>query len=117
MLFLPCHLSLLLLPTTSLLELKLDICSAHHVIVTKSHGILKIKNNDNIHRISPENSLNSLKIQNLQSIPTGHFHSSNHQNWLPYQILGSKAVKYVQIDLQTTEILSTKLNLTLWVSQ
>ncbi len=24
---------------------------------------------------------------------TGNFHSSNHQKWLPYQILGGKSVK------------------------
>ncbi len=42
---------------------------------------------------------------------TGHFHSSNRYNWLPYPILGCKNVKNVQIDPQTTEILSKKLNI------
>ncbi len=32
------------------------------------------------------------------------FHSSNHHKWIPYQILGSKTVKNVQIGQQTTEI-------------
>ena len=31
---------------------------------------------------------------------TGHFHFCNHQKWLPYQILGGKTVKNVQIDPQ-----------------
>ena len=26
---------------------------------------------------------------------TGHFHSSNHQKWVPYQILGGKTVNNV----------------------
>ncbi len=26
---------------------------------------------------------------------TGHFHSCNHQKWLPYQIIGDKTVKNV----------------------
>ncbi len=33
----------------------------------------------------------------------------NHQNWLPYQILGDKTVKNVKIDPQTTDIWSTEL--------
>ncbi len=44
---------------------------------------------------------------------TGHFHSSNHQKRLPYQILGGKTVGDVQIDPQATEIWSEKLNMTL----
>ena len=32
------------------------------------------------------------------STDTGHFHSCNHKKWLPYQILGGKIVKNVQID-------------------
>ncbi len=34
------------------------------------------------------------------------FHSSNHHKWLPYQILGGKTKKNVQIDSQTTDIWS-----------
>ena len=41
---------------------------------------------------------------------TGHFHSSNHQKWLTYQIIGDKTVKSVQIDPQTTEIWLKVLN-------
>ncbi len=41
---------------------------------------------------------------------TGHFYYSNHHKWLPYQILNSKTNPY------TTEIRSTKLNVTLWVT-
>ena len=33
-----------------------------------------------------------------------HFLSPNHHKWLPYEILGNKTVKNVQIDPQTTEI-------------
>ncbi len=35
---------------------------------------------------------------------TGHFHSCNHQKWLPYPILGGKTLNNVQIEPQTTEI-------------
>ncbi len=34
------------------------------------------------------------------------FHYSNHPKCLPYQILGSKTVKNIQIDPQTTDILT-----------
>ena len=32
-----------------------------------------------------------IKIENLH-LDTGHFNSSNHQKWLPYQILGGKSL-------------------------
>ncbi len=41
---------------------------------------------------------------------TGHFHSCNHQKWLPYQILGGKTVKSVQIDPQTTDLFSEAIS-------
>ncbi len=37
------------------------------------------------------------------------FHSSDHHNWLHYQIIGSKTEKNVQIDQQTAEIWPTEL--------
>ena len=43
---------------------------------------------DNIHRSSPKNSLNSIKIDP----PPPHYSGSNHQEWLPYHILGGKTV-------------------------
>ena len=46
-------------------------------------------------------------------IDTGHIQSSNHQEWLPYQIAGGKTKNNVQIDSQKTEIWSIKLNVTL----
>ncbi len=47
-------------------------------------------------------SLKSFKIQN--SPPTRHFHSCNHNKWLPYQILVDKPVNNVQISPQTTNV-------------
>ncbi len=44
---------------------------------------------------------------------TGHLNYCNHQKLLPYQIQGSKTVKNVQIDLQTTKIWSKGLNVML----
>ena len=38
------------------------------------------------------------------------FHSSNHHKWLPYQFIGDNAENNVQINPQTTEISSKKLN-------
>ncbi len=55
---------------------------------------------DNIHRSSKTPTY------------TGHFHSSSHQKWLPYPILGGQTVKNVQSDPQTTDIGSTKLKVT-----
>ena len=52
----------------------------------------------------------SLKIQIPLLIP-------GHQKWLSYEILGDKTIKHVQIDPQTTDIWSKKLNLTLLVSE
>ncbi len=43
------------------------------------------------------------------------FHSSNHHKWLPYRIIGGKAVKNVHIDPQTTEICPKELLVTLSV--
>ncbi len=54
-----------------------------------------------------QNSLNLLKLKLSHTV---HFHSSNHQQWLPNQILGSKTEKKNQIDPQTKEITSKKLN-------
>ncbi len=62
----------------------------------------------NIHRSSAINSLKWLKIQNPPCTDTGHFQSCNHQK---KQILVGK--KNFRIDPLTTEILSTKINLTL----
>ena len=56
-------------------------------------------------------SLKSLNSQNKKN-ETGNFHSYDDQTWLPYQILGGKAVKYVQIYSQTTELWEEKLNVT-----
>ncbi len=52
------------------------------------------------------------RIKRIQNpfLENGHFHSSNPQKWLPYQILGGKTVNNVQI-------WSTKPNVTLWVSE
>ena len=55
---------------------------------------------------------NHLDFKSFTNI--GHFHSCNHQKWLPYQILGCKTVMNVQIDSQKTKILSNKLK---WVSE
>ncbi len=40
---------------------------------------------------------------------TRHFRSYNYQKWLPYQILGGKTVKTLQIDPQTKEIWTKRL--------
>ena len=48
---------------------------------------------------------------------TGLFNSSNQHKWLPYQILGGKSGKNVQIDSKTTEIWPKQLNVTLSVSE
>ncbi len=45
------------------------------------------------------------------------FHSSSYHKWLPYQILGGKTVKNVQIDHKTTEIWPKELFVTLSVSE
>ena len=45
------------------------------------------------------------------------FYSSYHHKWLSYQILGSKTVKNVQIDPQTTEIWLKWLFVTLSVKE
>ncbi len=44
---------------------------------------------------STETQLKTSKITKISKIPndTGRFQSSNHQKWLPYQILGGKTVK------------------------
>ncbi len=42
--------------------------------------------------------------------------ASNYHKWLPYQILGGKTVKNVDIDPQTTEIWPKELFVTLSVS-
>ena len=44
----------------------------------------------------------------------GNFNSSNHQKWLPSQILGGKTVKNVPTDPQTTELWTKKRNVP-WV--
>ncbi len=44
-------------------------------------------------------SIKSLK-NSRRPIDTGHFHSSNHQKWLPFQLLGGKTLRNVQIDQQ-----------------
>ena len=61
-----------------------------------------------------KNLYNQLKFNT--SSDTGRFHSSKHQKWLSYQIIGGKTVMNVQIDPQTSEIWSTKLKMTLGVS-
>ena len=44
--------------------------------------------------------LSSLKsLKNLAD--ANHFHSFNHHKWLPYQIIGGKTAKNVQINSQT----------------
>ena len=45
--------------------------------------------------------------RNIKAQP---FYSSNHQKWLPYQILGGNTVKNVQIDPQTTDIWPKQLS-------
>ena len=39
--------------------------------------------------------------QQFKNTDTGYFHSSNHQKWLPNQLLGGKTAKIVQIDPQS----------------
>ena len=56
-------------------------------------------------------SKNHLKLETPTD--TEIFHSCNHNKWLPYQIVGGETVKNVQIDPKTTEIWSTRLNVTL----
>ncbi len=41
------------------------------------------------------------------------FHSFNHHKWRPYQILGGKTIKNVQIDPQTAELWPKQLIITL----
>ncbi len=41
-----------------------------------------------------EYSLKSLK-NSKHPTDTGHYHSSYHQKWIPYKILGGKALKNV----------------------
>ena len=60
---------------------------------------------DNIYRGSAKNSLRSLKIQNSLLAP-GIFTHSTRQ----LQVVGGQTMKNVQIDPQTTEIMSKKLN-------
>ncbi len=60
-------------------------------------------------------SLKTLLIK--KNIPHGYFHSCNHKKWLPYQILGGKTVKNVQIDLQTMKIWIKHLNTTLSIRE
>ena len=66
-----------------------------------------------IHK-TKEAQLKTLKSLKNFKPPTNtvHFHSSNHQKWLHFKILGGQAVKNVQIDPQTTEIWLKKLNMT-----
>ena len=45
-----------------------------------------------------KNSLKSLKTHPHPLTDTWHFHSCNHQKWLPKQILGGKTANSVQID-------------------
>ena len=48
-------------------------------------------------------TIKSLKENKVNRTAEAHpFRSSNHHKWLSYQILGSKTVKNVQIDPQTT---------------
>ena len=63
--------------------------------------------------------LSFLKYLKIQIRPTnaGLFHSSNHQKWLPYQILGRKKVKNDQIYQQKTETWPKQLNVMLSVSE
>ncbi len=80
--------------------------------ITKKHQ----KNNE-----SPIPSKNVIFIeqgqQNLKpSNDIGHFHSFEHQIWLPYKILCGKTVKKAQINPKATEIWSKKLNVA-WVNE
>ncbi len=45
---------------------------------------------------------------------TGHLHSCNINEWLPYSFPGGKTVKNDEIDSLTMEIWSKKLNVTLF---
>ncbi len=71
--------------------------------------------NNNIVKHGPKKlgSLKSIKFK----IPadTGPFLLCDHKKWLIRQILGGKTVQNVQIDLQTMEICSKKINVP-WVS-
>ena len=66
------------------------------------------------HRSSAKNSLRSLKI-----FKKGHFHFYVQPSELSSLLnsLGGKTVINIQVDPQTTEILSTKLNVMLWVRE
>ena len=64
------------------------------------------------HSSLARNTLKSLKTRERKKLKSeiGHL---KHKKWLPYQILGDKTLEDVQIDQQTTEILSTELNVPL----
>ena len=57
-----------------------------------------------------------LKFKTIPPIP-GILKPYNHHKWLPYQFLGGKIVKIVQIDPQIMLIWSKDLNVTLSVSE
>ena len=56
-------------------------------------------------------ALKSLKTQNPPN-DTEHFHSFNHQKWLPYQILGGKTGKERQNQSTTNEDMVKKITVT-----
>ena len=60
------------------------------------------------------NNLKTTEIWPTQILTIfGVFSVKRHKKWLPYQFLGGKTVKNVQIDPETTEIWSKKLNVML----
>ena len=64
-----------------------------------------------------QKKLRSQSSLNIRNPNRYFFHSCIHHNWLPYQILSVKTGKNVQIDQQTMEIWSKKLDVTLSVSE
>ncbi len=73
-----------------------------YLLLSTHTQLNSIKDTDNnIHRSSaPSNRLKTI----YTNTNTSHFHSSNHQKWLSYKILGWNHVKNVHINPQTTEI-------------